>query len=170
MFWTGVTVTMTSWAKARPWVVWRVSLALTTAKVFWITNVSSTTYVESAAGVAVGGRTGLTAIVIAVCFAFALFLSPLFLAIPMAATGPALIIVGVMMISNTAAIEWDDYSEAIPAFLCITLMPFTYSISNGILIGLLSYVVLNLFSGKSRKITPVMYVLAVLIILKYLFV
>ncbi len=128
------------------------------------------TCVESSAGVAQGGRSGVTALTTAACFALALFLSPVFLAIPSSAICPALVIVGLMMMSSVAEIDLTDYSEAIPAFLCITLMPFTYSISNGILIGLLSYVVLNLFSGKSRKITPVMYVLAVLIILKYLFV
>ena len=128
------------------------------------------TCVESSAGVAQGGRSGVTALTTAACFALALFLSPVFLAIPSSAICPALVIVGLMMMSSVAEIDLTDYSEAIPAFLCITLMPFTYSISNGILIGLLSYVVLNLFSGKSRKITPVMYVLAILIILKYLFV
>ena len=128
------------------------------------------TCVESSAGVAQGGRSGVTALTTAVCFALALFLAPVFLAIPSSAICAALVIVGLMMMSSVANIDFTDYSEAIPAFLCIILMPFTYSISNGILIGLLSYVVLNLFSGKYRKITPVMAVLAVLIILKYLFV
>ncbi len=128
------------------------------------------TCVESSAGVAQGGRSGLTSLTIAACFGLALFLSPVFLAIPASAICPSLVVVGLMMMSSVAEIDLTDYSEAVPAFLCITLMPFTYSISNGILIGLLSYVVLNFFTGKFKKITPVMYVLAVLIILKYLFV
>jgi AGZA family xanthine/uracil permease-like MFS transporter len=132
---------------------------------------TTTTYVESAAGVAVGGRTGLTALVIAVCFALALFLSPLFLAIPMAATGPALVIVGVMMLSNTAAIEWDDYSEAIPAFITLLMTPLCYSISDGIMLGTIMYVLMKLCKGKEgiRQISPTMWVLFAIFVLRYIY-
>ena len=132
---------------------------------------TTTTYVESAAGVAVGGRTGLTALVIAVCFALALFLSPLFLAIPMAATGPALIIVGVLMISNTAAIDWDDYSEAIPAFITLLMTPLCYSISDGLMLGSIMYVLMKICKGKEgiRQISPAMWVLFAIFVLRYIY-
>ena len=132
---------------------------------------TTTTYVESAAGVAVGGRTGLTALVIAVCFALALFLSPLFLAIPMAATGPALIIVGVMMISNTAAIDWDDYSEAIPAFITLLMTPLCYSISDGLMLGSIMYVLMKICKGKEGicQISPAMWVLFAIFVLRYIY-
>ena len=130
---------------------------------------TTTTYIESASGVSAGGRTGLTSLTIAVCFALALFLSPLFLAIPSAATGPVLVIVGVMMMSPIGKINWNDYSEAIPAFLTCTMMPFTYSIAHGIMIGMISYVVFNAFAGNFKKISPVMWVLAVLFVLRYVF-
>lgn len=131
---------------------------------------TTTTYIESAAGVGEGGRSGLTALVIACCFALALFLSPLFLAIPAAATGPALVIVGVMMCSSITKIEWDDYSEAIPAFLTMLLMPLCYSISEGIMIGVIVYVILNGCSGhgRAKKISVTMWVLAALFLLRYL--
>lgn len=130
---------------------------------------TTTTYVESAAGVTVGGRTGLTAFVVAVCFLLALFFGPLFLAIPAAATGPALIIVGVMMISNTANINWEDHSEAIPAFVTILLTPLSYSISDGIMLGVIMYVLMKLAKGKTgiRQITPTVWVLFVIFILRY---
>ena len=131
---------------------------------------TTTTYVESASGVGAGGRTGLTAFTAAVCFALALFLSPLFLAIPSAATAPALVIVGVMMMTPIVKIDWEDFSESIPAFICVLLMPVAYSISDGILLGVISYVVLNACAGKFKKITPTMWVLAVLFILKYIFI
>lgn len=130
---------------------------------------TTTTYVESASGVSEGGRTGLTAFVIAICFAIALLFSPLFLAIPNAATGPVLAIVGVMMCAPVRKIEWDDYSESIPAFLTMLLMPLCYSISDGIMIGMISYVILNAISGKFKKITYVMWILAILFILRYIF-
>ena len=130
---------------------------------------TTTTYVESAAGVAQGGRSGLTAFVIAICFAVALFFSPLFLSIPAAATAPALIIVGLLMLEPIRNIDFSDYTESIPAFLCILLMPLAYSISDGILIGLIAYVLLNLLCGKFKKLTPAMYILAILFILKYIF-
>ena len=131
---------------------------------------TTTTYVESAAGVAQGGRSGLTALSVAVCFTVALFFSPLFLSIPAAATAPALIIVGLLMLEPVAKIQWNDYSEALPAFICIVMMPFTYSISNGILLGMIAYVVINCLCGKYKKISPTMYILALLFILKYIFI
>ncbi len=131
---------------------------------------TTTTYIESAAGVGEGGRSGLTALVIACCFALALFLSPLFLAIPAAATGPALVIVGVMMCSSITKIDWNDYSESIPAFLTMLLMPLCYSISEGIMIGVIVYVILNGCSGhgRAKKISVTMWVLAILFVIRYL--
>lgn len=131
---------------------------------------TTTTYVESAAGVAQGGRSGLTAFSVAVCFAVALFFSPLFLSIPAAATAPALIIVGLLMMEPIVSIPFDDFSEAIPAFVCIVMMPLSYSISNGILLGMISYVLMNMICGKFSKITPAMYILAILFVLKYIFI
>jgi len=128
-----------------------------------------TTYVESAAGVSEGGRTGLTAFVTALCFVAALFFAPLFIAIPGAATAPALIIVGLFMLSPIKDIDLHDFSESVPAFICIVAMPFTYSIAEGISLGLLSYVLINILSGKFKKLTPAMYILAILFILKYIF-
>ena len=131
---------------------------------------TTTTYVESAAGVAQGGRSGLTAFAVAICFAVALFFSPLFLSIPSAATAPALIIVGLLMMEPITKIPFDDFSEAIPAFVCIVMMPLTYSISNGILLGMIAYVLMNLVCGKFKKITIAMYILAVLFVLKFIFI
>ena len=131
---------------------------------------TTTTYVESAAGVAQGGRSGLTALVIAGCFAIALFFSPLFLSIPSAATAPALVLVGLMMMESVTKIDFTDFSEALPAFICIITMPLTYSISNGILIGMITYVLMNVICGNFKKITPVMYILTVLFILKFTFI
>ncbi|MBP3424111.1 MAG: NCS2 family permease [Alistipes sp.] len=131
---------------------------------------TTTTYVESAAGVAQGGRSGLTAFSVAVCFAVALFFSPLFLSIPAAATAPALIIVGLLMMEPIIKIPFDDFSEAIPAFVCIVMMPLSYSISNGILLGMIAYVLINMICGKFSKITPAMYILAILFVLKYIFI
>ena len=130
---------------------------------------TTTTYIESAAGVAEGGRTGLTSFTIAACFALALLFSPVFLAMPSAATGAVLVIVGVMMMSPIKNIDWDDYSEAIPAFLTAVMMPLTYSIANGILLGVIAYVILNACVGKFKKISITMWVLAVLFILRYIF-
>lgn len=127
-----------------------------------------TTFVESAAGVGEGGRSGLTAFVTAVCFLIALFLAPFFLAVPGAATAPVLILVGLMMISSVKNIDFSDYSEAIPAFLCIVFMPMAYSISDGIVLGLMSYVLVNLISGKYKKLTLGMYILAILFSFKFL--
>lgn len=129
-----------------------------------------TTFVESASGVAEGGRTGLTGIVAAILFGLSLFLSPIFLAIPSFATAPALIIVGFLMLTSVTKIDLDDYSEAIPSFIAIIAMPFMYSISEGIAMGVISYVVINLVTGKvkEKKISALMYVLAVLFVLKYI--
>ncbi|AKL97218.1 permease [Clostridium aceticum] len=125
-----------------------------------------TTYVESAAGVAAGGRTGLTALSTAFMFVMALFLSPLFIMIPAAATAPALVLVGLFMISPIKDIDFDDFTEAIPAFLTIIMMPLTYSISEGIIFGMMSYLVLKLLAGKRKEISPLMYIIVVLFIIK----
>lgn len=130
---------------------------------------TTTTYVESAAGVAQGGRSGLTSFVVACCFLVALFFSPLFLSIPSAATAPVLIIVGLFMLEPIKNIPMNDFSEAIPSFICIIMMPLAYSISAGILLGMISYVVINLLSGKRKKITLTMYILAVLFVMRYIF-
>ena len=131
---------------------------------------TTTTYIESASGVSEGGRTGLTSFTIAICFAIALLFSPLFLAIPGAATGPVLFIVGVMMAAPVREIEWDDYSEAIPAFVTMLLMPLAYSISDGIMLGLISYVFLNTLTGKVKKVSVMMWILAILFILRYVLI
>ncbi len=131
---------------------------------------TTTTYVESASGVAQGGRSGLTALVIACCFAVALFFSPLFLSIPAAATAPVLIIVGLMMLEPIKYIDFNDFSEGIPAFICIIMMPLAYSISDGILIGMICYTIFNLLCGNFKKITPTMIILATLFVLKYIFI
>ena len=130
---------------------------------------TTTTYVESASGVAQGGRSGLTAFVIACCSAVSLFFSPLFLAIPPAATAPVLVIVGLFMLSPIKDIELENYAESIPAFVTIIMMPMAYSISDGILIGMITYVILNMLCGNFKRITPTMYILAILFILKYMF-
>lgn len=131
---------------------------------------TTTTYIESASGVSEGGRTGLTSFTIAVCFAIALMFSPLFLAIPGAATGPVLFIVGVMMASPVKDIDWSDYSEAIPAFVTMLLMPLAYSISDGIMLGMITYTVLNALAGKLKKVSVMMWILAVLFILRYVLI
>lgn len=131
---------------------------------------TTTTYVESAAGVAQGGRSGLTAFIVGACFAIALLFSPLFLSIPSAATAPALIIVGLLMIEPIKNIPFEDFSESIPAFVCIIMMPLTYSISNGILLGMITYVLMNIVTGKFKKVTPTMAILAILFVLKYIFI
>lgn len=125
-------------------------------------------YVESAAGVNEGGRTGLTATVTGVCFLLALFFAPLFLAIPAAATTPVLVLVGLMMMGSVQNVNFTDYSEAIPAFICILFMPLSYSISDGIVLGHLSYIFINLCSGSYRKMSIGMYILAVFFLLKFM--
>lgn len=131
---------------------------------------TTTTYVESASGVTEGGRTGLTAMTTGVLFLLAVIFSPLFLTIPSFATAPALIVVGFYMLGAVAKIDFDDLSDAIPAFLTIVAMPLAYSISEGIAIGVISWTLLNLITGKAseKKISPLMYVLTVLFILKYI--
>ena len=131
---------------------------------------TTTTYVESAAGVAVGGRSGLTAFTVGICFVVAMFFSPLFLSIPAAATAPVLILVGLMMLEPITKIEFKDFSEAIPAFVCLIAMPMTYSISNGILLGIIAYAVINIICGKFRKLTATICILAVLFVMKFVFV
>jgi len=131
---------------------------------------TTTTYVESASGVGEGGRTGLTAFSTAICFVLALFFSPLFLAIPGAATAPALIIVGVMMMHSVTRIHWDDYCKAIPAFITLIMMPLAYSISDGILLGVISYVLCHAVAGRFKDISVTMWILAALFICKYIFI
>ena len=132
---------------------------------------TTTTFVESASGVSEGGRTGLTSVTTAILFGLSLFLSPIFLAIPSFATAPALVIVGLYMLTNVTNIDFNDMSEAIPCYVCIIAMPFFYSISEGISMGVITYVALNLITGKAKekKVSILMYVLAVLFILKYVF-
>lgn len=133
---------------------------------------TTTTFVESASGVAEGGRTGLTAVTAAAFFGLSLFLSPIFLAIPSFATAPALIVVGFLMISAILKVDFNDFTEAIPAYIAVIAMPFMYSISEGIAMGVISYVVINLATGraKEKKISALMYVLAVLFVLKYVMI
>ena len=127
------------------------------------------TFIESSTGAVQGGKTGLTALAIALCFGVALILSPIFLAIPAAATAPILIILGLMMFKSVTELDLEDMSEAIPGFITIILMPLAYSIADGILIGIISYVVINTICGNFKKLSPGMYILALLFILKYIF-
>ncbi len=131
---------------------------------------TTTTFVESAAGVADGGRTGLTSLVTTGFFALALLFSPIFLSVPAFATAPALIIVGFFMMGSVAKIDFSEVTDAIPAFLTIIAMPLTYSIAEGIVIGIISYTLLKLGTGKSKDIHPILYILCILFILKYVFV
>lgn len=130
---------------------------------------TTTTYVESSAGVAAGGRTGLSSVVTGLLFLISIFFAPIFTAIPGFATAPALIFVGFLMVSSVIKVDFSDLTEAIPAYLCMLAMPLMYSIAEGIAMGVVSYVVINLLCGKAKKITPLMYVLAVLFICKYIF-
>jgi len=129
-----------------------------------------TTYVESVSGFAEGGRTGLIAFSTVIMFIIALFLSPIFLMIPQSATASALILVGLFMMSPIKEIDFEDYTEAIPAFLTIILMPLTYSISEGILFGILSYVIIKLLSGHYREVPLLTYCISILFILKIIFI
>lgn len=144
------------------------AVATTAGAVFGTST--TTTFVESASGVAEGGRTGLTGVVAAILFGLALFLSPIFLAIPSFATAPALVIVGFLMVTSVTRLDFTDYTETIPAYIAMIAMPFMYSISEGISLGVISYVVINLVSGKTKEkhISVLMYVLALLFILKYI--
>lgn len=130
---------------------------------------TTTTYVESSAGVAAGGRTGLSSVVTGFLFLVSIFFAPIFTAIPGFATAPALIFVGFLMVSSVIKVDFSDLTEAVPAYLCMLAMPLMYSIAEGIAMGVVSYVVINLLCGKAKKITPLMYVLAVLFICKYIF-
>ena len=132
---------------------------------------TTTTFVESSAGVAVGGRTGLTAVVTAVLFLVSMLFAPIFIAIPSFATAPALVIVGFLMFTTITEIKFSekDYVKAIPAYLCILAMPLFYSISEGISIGVISYTLLHLICGRGKEVKPLMYILTVLFILKYIF-
>lgn len=130
---------------------------------------TTTTYVESSAGVAAGGRTGLSAMVTGLLFLLAIVFAPIFTAIPSFATAPALIFVGFLMISSIISIDFEDITEAVPAYLAMLAMPLMYSISEGIALGVISYVVINVCCGKAKKIKPLMYILAVLFVLKYIF-
>lgn len=128
------------------------------------------TFIESSSGVAQGGRSGLTSLTIAICFVIALFFSPIFLAIPSSATAPVMIIVGMMMFSSIVELPLDDLSEAIPGFITIVIMPLAYSIADGILMGTISYVLINMLCGNFKKLSPGMYILAAVFILKYIFI
>lgn len=130
---------------------------------------TTTTFVESSSGVAEGGRTGLASVVTGFLFLLAIFFAPIFTAIPGFATAPALLFVGFLMITAVTQIDFDDLTEAIPAYLCLLAMPLLYSISEGIAVGVISYVVINAVCGKAKKITPLMYILAVLFVCKYIF-
>lgn len=126
-----------------------------------------TTFVESSSGIAEGGRTGLTSVTTGVLFLLALFLSPLFLTVPSFATAPALIVVGFLMMQQVSKIDWSDLVDAIPCFICITMMAFAYSISEGISFGVISWVILHLLSKKTDETSVLMYVLAVIFVIKY---
>lgn len=142
------------------------SLATTLGAIMGTSTVA--VYVESATGVNEGGRSGLTAFITGICFLIALFFAPLFLAIPAAATAPVLVLVGLMMMGAVVKIDFNNYAESVPAFICVIMMPLTYSISDGIVLGHLSYIFINLCSGNYRKITMGMYVLAAFFLLKFL--
>ena len=142
------------------------AIATTVGAMFGTSAVS--TYIESASGIKAGGRSGLTSFATAICFLASLFLAPIFLAIPSAAVAPVLVLVGLMMMSSIIEVDFSDYTESIPAFMCIVMMPLTYSIAEGIILGLLSYVFINALSGNLKKVTVGMYILAALFIVKYL--
>jgi AGZA family xanthine/uracil permease-like MFS transporter len=129
-----------------------------------------TTFVESAAGVAAGGRTGLTSLVTAICLALCLFLTPIASIIPICATAPALIFVGVLMVKNFAKVDFTDMRSAVPAFLALIMMPLTYSIANGIGIGAIAYVLISIFTGKFKKNDIVITIIALLFVVKFIFV
>ena len=141
------------------------AIATTTGAVMGSSTV--TTFVESTSGIAVGGRTGMTAFVTGMCFVISLFMAPLFLAMPDAATGHVLILVGFMMMSSVTKIDFSNYAEAVPAILCVVMMAFTCSIANGIAFGLISYVAIQLLAGNAKKVQFSTYVLAVLFVCKF---
>ena len=137
--------------------------------VYFILMSTTTTYVESSAGVLAGGRTGLSAAVTGIMFLLAIIFAPIFTAIPSFATAPALIFVGFLMISSIISVDFTDLTESVPAYLALLAMPLMYSISEGIALGVISYVVINVFCGKAKKVKPLMYILAVLFVCKYIF-
>ena len=143
------------------------AIATTAGAIFGTST--TTTFVESSAGVGAGARTGLASVVTGFLFLIAIFFAPIFTAVPGFATAPALIFVGFLMVSAIIKVDFEDMTEAVPAYLCMLAMPLAYSISEGIAIGVISYVILNLCGGKAKKITPLMYVLCVLFIVKYIF-
>src|SRR5690606_3933736 len=126
-----------------------------------------TSYIESATGVAEGGRTGLTAVVVGACFLLAVFFSPLAAAVPTVATAPALIIVGSLMLRSALRIRWDDPTDAVPAFLTVIAMPLTFSIANGLALGFIAYPLVKLLAGRAREVSPLVYILALLFVLRY---
>ena len=143
------------------------SIGTTAGAMLGTTTVS--TFIESAAGVNAGGRSGLTAMVTAICFLLALFFAPLFVAIPKAATAPAMFIVGMMMMGDVVKLDFRNYSVAVPCFVCIVFMPFTYSISDGILLGVITWVAVSIFSGRTKELKRTTVMLAMLFVLKYVF-
>ena len=143
------------------------SIGTTAGAMLGTTTVS--TFIESAAGVNAGGRSGLTAMVTALCFLLALFFAPLFVAIPKAATAPAMFIVGMMMMGDVVKLDFMNYSVAVPCFVCIVFMPFAYSISDGILLGVITWVAVSIFSGRTKELKRTTVMLAMLFVLKYVF-
>ena len=143
------------------------SIGTTAGAMLGTTTVS--TFIESAAGVNAGGRSGLTAMVTALCFLLSLFFAPLFVAIPKAATAPAMFIVGMMMMGDVVKLDFRNYSVAVPCFVCIVFMPFAYSISDGILLGVITWVAVSIFSGRTKELKRTTVMLAMLFILKYVF-
>lgn len=142
------------------------AIATTTGAIIGTSTV--TTYVESSAGIAEGGKTGLTSVVTSVLFLLAIVLSPLLGLVPTGATAPILIIVGVMMMGAIKDIDWHDFTEAMPAFLTMAMMPFAYSIADGIASGFIFYVIINLVTGKGKKTSPILYVISLLFIIRYI--
>jgi len=129
---------------------------------------NTTTYVESAAGIAVGGKTGLTSLTVGILFILSLFLSPIAGMVPGAATAPALIVVGILMVSSLGKIKWDDFEEALPAFFTVVAMPFAYSISTGVALGFVFFCLAKIFSGKAKQVHPIMYIVTGIYVLKYI--
>ena len=129
---------------------------------------TTTAYVESASGIGAGGRTGLTAVTVGILFLLSMFIWPLAAAIPAAATAPALILVGAMMMEGVIHVAWDDMSEALPAFLTIIVMPLTFSIANGVSLGVIGYCLIKGLSGQGRKVSPILYGVAALLIIRYI--
>ena len=130
---------------------------------------TTTVYVESTTGILAGGRTGLTAVIVGILFLLSIFISPLASSIPVYAVAPALVIVGVYMTQSIVDIDWGDFTESLPAFLLIIFMPFTFSIANGIVMGVITYPILKLFTGRLRETTPLLWILAGIFILRFIY-